>query len=482
MRLQDLLSQVDCTSIRGDLDQDIAEITQDSRQVSPGVGFVAVRGAHVDGHRFVAGMAAPLVVVERGARWEAPAPGAAVVEVADSRLALAQLSAALRDHPSRRLSVVGITGTNGKTTTARLLASIGEAAGLPVGVVGTTGHRIAGRSLPSAYTTPDAPRWQALLAEMAAEGCRWVAAEVSSIGLAARRVDATRFEVGVFTNLSRDHLDYHGDMEAYAAAKARLFHELVAPGGAAVFNAADPAAARIVGGRTDLRRLSYGLAGGALTVRELALTPRGSAGVLVTPAGEAGLALSLVGRHNVENALAAAGAALALGASLQQIVSGLAAVRSVPGRLEPVPGGGELHVLVDYAHTDDALRAVLASLREVSDGRIITVFGCGGDRDRGKRPLMARVASEGSDVVVATSDNPRSEAPLAILEDLRPGLHPSALIEPDRAAAIALAIALAGPGDVVLIAGKGHEQYQEIAGVKHPFDDRAVAAAALEAR
>jgi len=482
MRLQDLLARVDCLSFRGDLERDISHITQDSREASPRSGFVAVCGAHVDGHRYASGVSAGLIVVEREV---AVPPGASVAVVADSRLALAQLSAALHDFPARRLQLVGITGTNGKTTTARLFEAVAAACGKTVGVIGTAGHRVGGRDVPAAYTTPEAPRWQALLAEMADAGCEWVAAEVSSIGLAARRVDATDFSVAVFTNLSRDHLDYHGDMTAYAEAKARLFRELLPAGGAVVINAEDPAALAIVGERPDARRLSYGLGGGDLTVRGLTLTAAGSRGVLVTPEGEAPFSLRLIGRYNVLNALAAAGAAIALGASTADIAAGLAGVERVEGRLEAVAdpsGSAGVTVLVDYAHSDDALRVALAALREVCRGSLIVVFGCGGDRDRGKRPLMARAATAGADRVYATSDNPRSEDPLAILDDIRPGLGPDAVVEPDRARAVRLAIGAAVAGDVVLIAGKGHEQYQEIAGVRHPFDDRRVAAAALETR
>jgi len=479
MRLQDLLARVDCISLSGDLERDISHITQDSREATPQSGFVAVRGAHVDGHRFAAGVSAGLVVVER----EVATPsGAAVAVVADSRVALAQLAAALHGFPSRRLKLVGITGTNGKTTTARLFEAVAAAAGRTAGVIGTAGHRVGGRDVPAAYTTPEAPRWQALLAEMADAGCEWVAAEVSSIGLAARRVDATDFAVAVFTNLSRDHLDYHGDMVAYAAAKARLFGELLPSGAAVVINVEDPSAADIVGQRPDTRRVTYGISGGDVTARGLRLTAAGSSGVLVTPAGEAPFSLKLIGRYNVLNALAAAGAAFALGASPADIAAGLTGVQRVEGRLEGVDGGDGVTVLVDYAHSDDALRVALGALREVCDGELIVVFGCGGDRDRGKRPLMARAATEGADRVFATSDNPRSEDPLAILDDMKAGLGPDAVIEPDRAEAIRRAVAGAAPGDVVLIAGKGHEQYQEIAGVRHPFDDRRVAAAALEAR
>ena len=465
MLLADLLAGVPHRVLTGPLDRPITAVTQDSRHASAGSVFVAVKGLRVDGHRFVPDVHADAVVVEDAV--EAP-EGCTVVQVDDTRAALAGLSAELFGHPSREVPVIGITGTNGKTTTTWMLEAIARAAGIQCGVVGTTGNRIDGRELETLFTTPEAPEWQALLREMVDAGCGLVAAEVSSIGLAARRVDATTFAVAVYTNLSRDHLDYHGSMEAYAAAKMRLFDEF-APGRAVVH--AD--APEVPGAWT------YGLESGDLRPVDLELDVQGSRGIVRTPLGDLNLDIALVGRFNVENALAAAGAALAVGIGVEAVERGLASLEVVPGRLEPVPTDKPFDVLVDYAHTPDALVTVLETLRPLTAGRLVCVFGCGGDRDPGKRPEMGRAACQGADLVVVTSDNPRSEDPQAILSDIQPGLDHTAHIEVDRRVAIHHAISLARAGDVVLIAGKGHETTQEIAGVKHAFDDRLVAAEVL---
>ncbi|MCB9796196.1 MAG: UDP-N-acetylmuramoyl-L-alanyl-D-glutamate--2,6-diaminopimelate ligase [Alphaproteobacteria bacterium] len=479
MRLHDLLEQVPHLAVRGPTDRSIRHLSDDSREITPESVFVAIRGLRVDGHRFVPGLRAAAVVVEEEVE---AAEGVTVVRVADSHLALAQLAAAFHGDPSQELDVIGVTGTNGKTTTCAMLEAIFTGVGARVGVIGTTGNRVAGEPIPGRFTTPIAIEWQGLLARMRDAGCAVVAAEVSSIGLAARRVDATRFPVAVWTNLSQDHLDFHGDMERYREAKARLFTELLSLDGVAVLPAEEPALALLAGLPEGATRWTFGRGAGDIRAEDLRSDLQGSRFRLVTPTGSAPVDLRLVGAFNVLNALAAAGAALALGVPVGRIAEGLGALRAVPGRLEPVDRGQGFGVLVDYAHTPDALRVVLETLRPLTPGRILTVFGCGGDRDREKRPLMARAVSEGSDLAIATSDNPRSEDPLAILEDMRPGLRPDAWVEPDRAVAIRLALSEARAGDLVLIAGKGHEATQEIAGVKHPFDDRVVAAAALEAR
>ncbi|HJN77946.1 MAG TPA: UDP-N-acetylmuramoyl-L-alanyl-D-glutamate--2,6-diaminopimelate ligase [Myxococcota bacterium] len=467
MLLSDLLSQVDHRLLYGSVDRPITALTQDSREAGPGSVFVAIRGLRVDGHRFVPSVEAEAVVVERPV--EAPA-GVTVVEVDDTRLALARLAAALHGHPSEELDVVGVTGTNGKTTTTWMLEAIARAAGHKVGVVGTTGNRIDGLELPTAYTTPEAPQWQGLLREMVDNGCSVVAAEVSSIGLAARRVDGTRFAVAIYTNFSQDHLDAHGTMEAYAAAKARLFTEFEI--GRAIINVEDAAVAGLL--PLTMPVWTFGLEGGDLHALELDLQVRGSFAAMQTPAGVIDLSLPLPGAFNVENALAAAGAALALGVPPEAIESGLAGLPQVPGRLERVDRD-DLDVFVDYAHTPDALETVLATLRPLARGRLLVVFGCGGDRDRHKRADMGRLACAGADLVFATSDNPRTEDPAAILGEVRAGLDEHARVITDRREAINEAIRTAAPGDVLLIAGKGHETTQEICGVKHPFDDRVVA-------
>ncbi len=480
MHLKDLLERVDPIAVTGDTDRYVSGVSQDSRQVAEDALFVAIAGLTVDGHDYVGRVPqAAVAVVER----PVPVPtGVTRVQVADARLALARLSAAWFRDPSRETFLFGITGTNGKTTSTYIAEAIARAAGWTVGVIGTTGHRIDGREVATGFTTPEAPAWQGLLREMVDSGSRLVAAEVSSIALAARRVDETRFSAAAFTSLGRDHLDYHGDMAAYVAAKARLFSDLLAAGGTAVLAADDPAVPAAVAARQDVTTWTCGLTCGDLRLEDVAWSAAGTRGRLVTPHGSAPVQLPLAGRFNASNALVAVGGCLAAGLGLDDVVAGLAAVPVVPGRLEPVVVPGAPAVLVDYAHTPDALETVLTSLRELTPGRLIVVFGCGGDRDAGKRPLMGRVATRLADRVVATSDNPRSEDPSAILADIAPGLGPDAVVEADRGRAIALALADAGPDDVVLIAGKGHETTQTIGDRVRPFDDRAIARACLEAR
>lgn len=436
--------------------------------------FVAIRGQRADGHDRVAGLRCAAVVVEQDVVAE---PGVAVIRVPDTRMALAPLSAASRGWPGRSVPTVAITGTNGKTTTSFLLAAIARAAGLVPGIVGTTGNYIGDRRLPTEHTSPTAPVLQALLADMRDAGVGLCALEASSIGLAAHRCDAVPFRAAVFTNLSRDHLDWHGTMEAYAAAKARLFHELLE--GTAILNGDDPASAQM---RPSKGRVWTFSDTGPADLRGTLVAERweGLEAEVSTPMGRGRLVLPMVGRHNLQNALAALGAALALDVPLDAALAGLAGATGAPGRLQRIPNDRGVAVFVDYAHTDDALRRVLAELRRLGPGRILCVFGCGGDRDRGKRPLMGRAVAEGADYAVLTNDNPRSEDPEAIIADVVPGLgslphH----IEPDRALAIRTAIAAARKGDVVLIAGKGHEAYQEVGGVRQPFDDCATAQEAL---
>ena len=436
---------------------------------------MAIRGAHVDGHDRLGALGhAAALVVERDV--VAP-PGPLVIRVENSRKTLAELCARRQAYPGAAMAVVGITGTNGKTTTSFMLEAIGKAAGWKVGIIGTTGHFIDGKALPSTHTTPGAPTLQALLAQMRDAGVRLVAMEVSSIGLHAFRADGIPFAAAIFTNLSRDHLDYHGSMEAYAAAKARLFTELLA--GRAILNQRDPAWTQM--GRADQSRWTFGTQSSDLRVESLEAGPTGSRGHFCTPIGKIDGSLQLLGHHNVENALGAMGAALAVGIPLAAAAEGLASLPAVPGRLEAIPNGRGVHVLVDYAHSDDALQRVLIELRRLRPRRILTVFGCGGDRDRGKRPLMGRAATLGSDRVFVTSDNPRSEDPAAIVADILPGLQGNSwTIALDRATAIRLAIAEAEAGDLVLIAGKGHETGQQIGSEIHPFDDRLIAREALQ--
>ncbi|HHO52504.1 MAG TPA: UDP-N-acetylmuramoyl-L-alanyl-D-glutamate--2,6-diaminopimelate ligase [Deltaproteobacteria bacterium] len=480
MQLKLLLGQIDALRIQGGLTPEIDGITRDSREADARSIFVAVSGAEVDGHRFVPGIRAPVVVVDRPV--QAP-PGVTVVQVADTRVALAQLSAALYGFPSRSLPIVGITGTNGKTTVATLVDAALSHLGWITGRIGTTGNWVAGVEHPTRFTTPEAPQLQALLAKMRDAGAQAVAMEVSSHGLAQHRVDGIAFTLGVFTNLTQDHLDFHGTFEAYRDAKARLFRELLGPPGAhprALVCGDDPAWEQL-GVPAD--RWRYGRAAGCeVRLTELVQDAGGTRAVLQTPDGPLPLRSDLVGPHNALNLAAAWSILRCLGIDAVEAIEAVGSVQGVPGRLERIPDPGGRLVVVDFAHSEDALQNVLEGLRPLTAGRLWVVFGCGGDRDPGKRPRMGAVATGLADRVVITSDNPRSEDPLAIIEAIRAGVTDGARIEiePDRAAAIALALHGARPGDTVLVAGKGHETYQEIAGVRHPFDDRQIVRAVLE--
>ncbi len=473
---------------------DVSAVRYDSRIAGPGSVFVALRGQHLDGAAFAAD------AIARGAAAvvaEQPAPEGAGVPwfvVRDARLALAQIAAAFYGHPSGAMRVVGITGTNGKTTTAFLVASIFEAAGVRCGILGTVSYRIGSSVRTATQTTPEAPELQALLREMADAGCGACAMEVSSHALALRRVESTTFAAGVFTNLTRDHLDFHGDMESYFQAKRHLF-ELLPRSAPALINLDDPRGATLVD--AVARPVTYAVNQSAdITPGPLSLSLGGLAFDVRTPRGTLHLRSSLVGRPNVYNILAAVATTTALDVPFDAIERGVASLAGVPGRFELVSSAGDaVTVVVDYAHTDDALRQLLETGRRLSGGRLITVFGCGGDRDRAKRPLMGAVAGRLSDLIVITSDNPRSEDPARIIDDIARGLTPDTrrrdagpasaqrvLTIVDRRAAIETAIRLARPGDLVLIAGKGHEKVQIIGTRKAPFDDAAVAREALARR
>jgi UDP-N-acetylmuramoyl-L-alanyl-D-glutamate--2,6-diaminopimelate ligase len=467
----------------------ITGIAYDSRRVRPGNIFVGLKGLRADGSSFVAD------AVARGAVAvvsEAMAPGDAGVswlEVTDARLALALLATAFHEHPSARMQVVGVTGTNGKTTTAHLVASVFEAASLRCGILGTVGYDIAGDTREALHTTPEAPELQGLLAEMADRGCRAAAIEVSSHALALRRVDGIRFAAAVFTNLTRDHLDFHGDMESYFRAKRRLF-EMVPPDAPCLINLDDPRGQALAEGVR--RPVTYAIDRAAdITPGPLSFSLDGLRFDVRTPGGTVNIRSRLVGRPNVYNVLAAVSVATALGLSFGAIERGVAALEAVPGRFQIVSApDDELTVVVDYAHTDDALRNLLETSRPLASGRLITVFGCGGDRDRTKRPLMGAVAGRLSDLVVITSDNPRSEDPARIIEEIQLGIAadtrrdngPRVLTIVDRREAISRAIGVARPGDLVLVAGKGHEKYQIIGSQVVPFDDVSVAREALGRR
>jgi UDP-N-acetylmuramoyl-L-alanyl-D-glutamate--2,6-diaminopimelate ligase len=460
--------------------QGITGIAYDSRAVKRGNVFVALKGVHADGAQFVR------QALERGAsaivaEHSVSGVGVPVLEVADARLALAELAADFYGHPSERMRVVGITGTNGKTTTSYLLASIFESARMKCGVIGTVAHRIGNEVRESSHTTPEAPDVQALLHEMVELGCTACAMEASSHALALRRVDAMTFSAGVFTNLTRDHLDFHENMEAYFQAKRRLF-EMLPPGAPALINADDPKSTALVA--VSLKPVTYGINRSAdITPGPLSYSMDGLDFDIRTPRGTLHASSTLVGRPNVYNILAAAGTGVALGLPFDAIERGIQTLQAVPGRFEVVsdPKDG-FTVVVDYAHTDDALRNLLETARPLVRGRLITLFGCGGDRDRTKRPLMGAVASRLSDVLVITSDNPRHENPDRIIDDIQRGITPDTRRDDavlfaiaDRRMAIAKAIEVARPGDMVLIAGKGHEKYQIVGDEHLPCDDVAIA-------
>lgn len=461
----------------------LSGLAYDSRRVSPGAAFIAVRGEHFDGAAFAAD------AVTRGAvavvsESPAPEPGSVPwLRVTDARLAMAVLSSWHFGDPSHELLVVGITGTNGKTTTSYLVRAILEQAGYPCGLIGTVQYSVGSDLFDAPRTTPEALDLQEMFRRMADAGARACSMEVSSHALALRRVDSTRFAAAVFTNLTRDHLDFHGDMDGYFSAKRRLF-ELLPKGAPAVVNVDDARGAALA--RELPVVISYGVAAPAL-VRPSAVSPSldGLAFDLVTPAGTFPVASRLIGGFNLYNVVSAAATGIALGLPIPAIQEGLARQAAVPGRLEVVSGAeDDVTAVVDYAHTDDALRNVLEAVRPLAHGRLVTVFGCGGDRDRTKRPLMGQVAARLSDVVIVTSDNPRSEDPERIIDEIEAGVgsRPDWFRRADRHDAIALAIGEARPDDVIVVAGKGHEQYQVIGTRVLPFDDAAVVREALRRR
>jgi UDP-N-acetylmuramoyl-L-alanyl-D-glutamate--2,6-diaminopimelate ligase len=470
------------------LEVEATGVAYDSRQARAGSVFVALRGLKADGTSFVPqaiANGAAAIVAERAPDAPPPVPW---VAVRDARVALAFLAAEFHGHPSRRMMVVGITGTNGKTTTSYLLSAIFEAAGVRCGLMGTVAYRIGNRQVAATRTTPEAPDVQAMLRQMAEEGCGACAMEVSSHALALRRVDGTRFAAGVFTNLTRDHLDFHSDMEEYFGAKRRLF-EMLPEGAPAVVNLDDPRGPSLA--ESVSRPVTYAIARAAdVAPGPLSFSLTGLRFEVHVPGGTVRVRSRLVGRPNVYNILAATATATALRIPLESIERGLEQLEGVPGRFELASTpDDDITVVVDYAHTDDALRNLLETARPLAARRLLTVFGAGGDRDRTKRPLMGMVAARLSDVVVITSDNPRSEDPLRIIEEVRRGAQPELragdtelVAIADRREAIHDAVRRAQPGDVVLVAGKGHEKYQEIGGRVLPFDDVAVAREALAAR
>jgi UDP-N-acetylmuramoyl-L-alanyl-D-glutamate--2,6-diaminopimelate ligase len=468
-------------------DASVTGVAYDSRRVKPGYVFVAMRGETSDGNKFIdRAIAAGAVAVVTDSETEAARPGVAWARVPHGRRALARVSANFYKRPAERLAITGVTGTNGKSTTTFLLESILQAAGRKNLLVGTIEYHVAGKVLPAPHTTPESLELNQMLAEGLGQGATEAVMEVSSHALTQQRVFAIPFDVAIFSNLTRDHLDYHRTMEEYFDAKRILFEGCgtEAPR-VSVINTDDEYGVRLasISKRAGSKMLSYGWTAGDFHTENVEITSRGTRFDMATPDGPIPIFSPLLGKVNVYNILAAAGAAFARDCSRKEISAGVAALMRVPGRFERVDCGQPFTVVVDYAHTDDALRNLTALAHEFvtqagQKGRVITVFGCGGDRDRAKRPLMGEAAGKGSDFAVLTSDNPRSEDPLAIMNDAVVGLQRSGskyVLEPDRRAAIGVAIGEARPGDIVLIAGKGHEKVQISRTGSIPFDDVEVA-------
>ncbi|HTB95637.1 MAG TPA: UDP-N-acetylmuramoyl-L-alanyl-D-glutamate--2,6-diaminopimelate ligase [Terracidiphilus sp.] len=491
---RDLITEITATGSAGNSSQPITGIEYDSRRVHPGAVFVAMKGGSTDGNRFIdkAIAAGALGVVTDSVQafdhLLVYKPGTPILEVGHGRHALAQASAAFFGHPERKLAATGITGTNGKTTTAFLIEQLLNIAARKTLLIGTIEYHVAGESRLSLHTTPESRDLFELMAEAAGRGATEFVSEVSSHALDQGRADQIKFDVAVFTNLTRDHLDYHETMENYFAAKRLLFDGTRYPAPrVAVLNAHDTYTSRItsVASASGSEVLTYGIKSGDWRANEVYLSPTGTRIELQTPAGSAQVTSYLAGEVNVLNLLAALAATHARGVSFDQLMAAVPRLKAVPGRFQPVLAGQPFTVIVDYAHTDDALRNLTSLARQMTaqtHGRVITLFGCGGDRDRTKRPKMGLAAGEGSDCVVATSDNPRTENPLAILQEIVPGLDASGVnyvVEPDRAKAIAMALKNARPNDVVLIAGKGHEKEQILSDRTVPFDDAQVALSSL---
>lgn len=494
MQWTDLIAETAILAVGDHSQANVTAIEYDSRAVAPGAAFVAMRGGSTDGNRYVrqaldAGAVA-IVTDSRESFAFADARAVPVALVTDGRRALAAVSAALFAHPEQALTLTAVTGTNGKTTTAFLVEQLLQLAGRSTVLLGTIETHVASEVRPSPHTTPESRDVLQVFADGVRAGATEAVMEMSSHALQQERVWGLPVDVAVFTNLTQDHLDYHGTMDAYAAAKARLFQGVGAPPPrVAVINADDAYASQLLAAAAGCATVwTYGLGADAdFYASDVALRSGETRFTLRTPIGTTHVQSQLTGRVNVYNLLAACAAAMGRGLTLQQVAAFAAELLPVPGRFETVPNALGITVVVDYAHTDDALRNLITLARELAGGaRVLTLFGCGGDRDRTKRPKMGRAAGEGSDMVIVTSDNPRSENPATIAEEALAGVRASGNtevhVELDRAAAIAFAIAKASAGDSVLLAGKGHEKTQTAHGVAIPFDDIAVAAAALRRR
>ncbi len=494
MNLSDIIRGIEIRKTACNTDIDITGIACDSRNVRQGSLFAAIRGLKTDGHLYIwnaVEKGAAAILAEHEPAGIIMPSGIPVIITDDARKAVAVAAVNYFRNPSRELRVIGITGTNGKTTTSYLIRSVLEKAGNKVGLLGTIFWSDGNRISEAEHTTPEAVDFQRLLREMAGNGCTFAVAEVSSHSLALDRVYGTDFSTAVFTNLTQDHLDFHADMEDYFRAKSLLFSGMSIHN-SAVINADDPYGRRLLD-MSRCRKYSYGLNSKADVYGEnVKLTIEGIEFDMKTPAGQIHIKSGLVGIHNVYNILAAAGAAISGNIPLDRIASGVSSVTAVPGRFERIDSGLGFSVVVDYAHTEDALRLLLEAAGQFSPKRIITVFGCGGDRDSGKRPLMGRIAVELSDYVIVTSDNPRSEEPEKIIEDvvsgitgaIRNGKSKTGLYAaiPDRRKAIEEAVRIAENGDIILLAGKGHEDYQIVGQEKLHFDDREEAGKAISGR
>lgn len=502
MKLSALLEVIAAVELHGDDNLEITGLTCDSRKVVSGTLFFALRGASTDGHRFiesaVASGAAAIVLEDSDC---APA-GVPWLKVVDGRGVMARMAARFNGDPTSGMPLIGITGTNGKTTTTYLIESVLAEAGIRAAVLGTISYRLGDIVFPATHTTPESTELQAMFRRLADAGAKAFIMEVSSHALEQRRVDGCCFDVGVFSNLTRDHLDYHATMEQYLQAKIRLFSELLQPTAAkpnrfAVLNLDDPHSG-LIAEQAACAVTGFGVERqGDLELAELAMTVNGISAKVLTRRGELAFKSELLGRFNLSNILAAVAVGLVLDLPLEAISRGVERLKNVPGRMERVENDRGITVLVDYAHTGDALENVLKTVRELTTARIITLFGCGGDRDAGKRPIMGAVAAGMSDLAIVTSDNPRSEDPAKIIAQVREGITPLGIHEYDpveiadgfehkgfvavenRREAIRLAVRVAQAGDVVLLAGKGHEDYQIIGSEKSHFDDREEARMAM---
>lgn len=499
MKLLRLLNGIDVLEVSGDISGDAADICYDSRKCREGSVFVAMAGAEFNGHDFVRD------AVKRGAKYIVhdeekifTETGVVSIGVKDSRLALSGLAKNFYDNPSRNLCLIGVTGTNGKTTVAYFLESILKSAGFSVGVTGTVNYRYGGNIFPALHTTPESLDLQKMLREMVDTGVTHVVMEVSSHAIDLKRVYGCEYDIGIFTNLSPEHLDYHHTMEEYFLVKERFFTDVLG-GRVAVVNCDDPWGVRLLD-EIKTPSVTFGVEGLCdISSTDVGLSMSGINANIKGLDGEFPVSSAMVGKFNLYNILAAAATAMSLGIQEEYIRSGIEALETVPGRLERVSKPGEPAVFVDYAHTGDALEKVLENLSDFKEGRIITVFGCGGDRDRTKRPVMGKIATTLSDLVVVTSDNPRTEDPSKIMNEIEEGIDTDLsryssediingfnekgyMVIADRRTAIDLAVSIAGNSDIVLVAGKGHEDYQILGTRKFFFDDRVVVRKALSGR